>query len=101
MEEKSFSSILKELRTSAGYTQRQLANKLGVSKSVVSYYELLERTPSPDTLIRLSGIFQVSTDYLLGLDDSHRVDTSGLTDDDVALVKELVRTLRAKNLARG
>lgn len=62
-----FGQRLKELRVQAGMTQLQLAQRMGVTKSVVSFYELQERTPSPDILVKLSGIFKVSTDYLLGL----------------------------------
>ena len=64
----NFGDMLKNLRTNAGMTQTELANRLGITKSVVSYYELQERTPSPDVLIRLAGIFRVTTDYLLGID---------------------------------
>ena len=42
-----FGNRLKQLRIREGYTQQQLADKLGVTKSVVSYYELQERYPRP------------------------------------------------------
>lgn len=50
-----FGSRLKELRTQAGLTQLQLAQRMGITKSVVSFYELQERTPSPDVLVKLAG----------------------------------------------
>ena len=62
-----FGNVLKKLRQQEGLTQQQLANKLGVTKSVISYYELQERYPSPDILTKLAQIFHVSTDYLLGI----------------------------------
>ena len=74
-----FGQRLKELRVQAGMTQLQLAQRMGVTKSVVSFYELQERTPSPDILVKLSGIFKVSTDYLLGLDPRETIDISGKT----------------------
>ena len=46
-----FGAKLKKLRTEEGLTQQQLGDLLGVSKSVVSYYEVNERIPSPDTLV--------------------------------------------------
>ena len=52
-----FGSTLKRLRLQEGMTQQQLADKLGVTKSVVSYYELQERYPSPEVLFRMSYIF--------------------------------------------
>ncbi|MBQ5361516.1 MAG: helix-turn-helix transcriptional regulator [Lachnospiraceae bacterium] len=49
-----FGAKLKKLRTEEGLTQQQLGDLLGVSKSVVSYYEVNERVPSPDTLVKIS-----------------------------------------------
>ncbi len=42
-----FGERLRKLRTEAGMTQTELAKRLNITKSVVSYYELRERTPSP------------------------------------------------------
>ena len=92
-----FGNILKKLRLEEGLTQQQLADRLGVTKSVVSYYELQERIPSPDILVKLSAIFHVSADYLLGLDKSVTIDLSGLDDDDIITVKRLVTSLKNKN----
>ena len=91
-----FGTILKELRTQAGLTQSQLAQRLGITKSVVSFYELQERSPSPDVLVKLAGIFHVSTDYLLGLDKKETVDISGLSEKDIAIIRSLVESLRDK-----
>jgi transcriptional regulator with XRE-family HTH domain len=69
-----FGNVLKKLRQQEGLTQQQLANKLGVTKSVISYYELQERYPSPDVLTKLAQIFHVSTDYLLGIEKGEVID---------------------------
>lgn len=92
-----FGSRLKELRTQAGMTQLQLAQRMGITKSVVSFYELQERTPSPDVLVKLAGIFRVSTDYLLGLDKRETIDVSGIDKEDVAIMRALAESLRKKN----
>ena len=92
-----FGSRLKELRTQAGLTQLQLAQRMGITKSVVSFYELQERTPSPDILVKLAGIFRVSTDYLLGLDKRETIDISGLGKEDVAIMRALAESLRKKD----
>lgn len=92
-----FGSRLKELRTQAGMTQLQLAQRMGITKSVVSFYELQERTPSPDVLVKLAGIFRVSTDYLLGLDKRDTIDVSGLDKKDVAIMRALAESLRKKS----
>ena len=93
----NFGDMLKNLRTNAGMTQTELANRLGITKSVVSYYELQERTPSPDVLIRLAGIFRVTTDYLLGIDHKKMIDVSDLTDEDMKFLLLTIETLRKKN----
>ncbi|PLT80265.1 helix-turn-helix domain-containing protein, partial [Mediterraneibacter gnavus] len=63
-----FGITLKTLRTQNNYTQVQLAQKLGLTKSVISAYETGLRLPSYDVLINIAKIFKVSTDYLLGMD---------------------------------
>ena len=93
-----FGQRLKELRVQAGMTELQLAQRMGVTKSVVSFYELQERTPSPDILVKLSGIFKVSTDYLLGLDPRETIDISGLSREDIAIMRALAESLRRKSL---
>lgn len=53
------------LRRSAGLSQAQLAAMLQISPSAMGMYEQGRREPSMDTLVALSRILQVSTDYLL------------------------------------
>jgi len=92
-----FGKKLKLLRLQSGYTQRQLATKLGITKSVVSYYELQERYPSPEVLVRLAHIFNVSTDYLLGLETAETISLAGLDNEDIITVKRMISALREKN----
>lgn len=92
-----FGNKLKELRTQNGLTQQQLATQLGVTKSVVSFYKRQERTPSPEVLRKMAAIFRVSTDFLLDIDRTKRLDVSDLDDDDIQLVSLLIDTLRRKN----
>ena len=91
-----FGSTLKRLRLQEGMTQQQLADKLGVTKSVVSYYELQERYPSPEVLFRMSYIFHVTTDYLLGLEHKEMLDLSELDDEDIITIRRMVTSLRNK-----
>lgn len=93
----NFGEKLKALRAEFGMTQAELASRLSVSKSVVSYYELGERAPSPDTLIKLADVFHVSADYLLGIEKNKMVDVSGLSKADVRLVLSMIESLREKN----
>ena len=45
-----------------------MAEKLNLSSSILCYYESGEKTPSNETLIKIASYFQVSIDYLLGMD---------------------------------
>ena len=57
---------LKENRKRYGYSQKQVAAKLGLSPSIVSGYETGERTPSTEVLLSLSYLYHCSLDYLVG-----------------------------------
>lgn len=91
-----FGNNLKELRKKYGMTQKDLADKIGVTKSVVSYYELQERTPSPEVLIKLSNVFHVSTDFLLGIEHKHTVDVSNLSEDEIQLIVQMIKLFESK-----
>ena len=78
-----FGEILKALRMRKGYTQAQLADSLGISASAVGMYERGLRQPSPEQLIKLSKIFMVSADYLLGIEKAPES------------VEELLKTIHA------
>ncbi len=61
----SFGSRLRELRTSAGLTQAELAQRLNRSKANISKYEKDDLEPNLDTLVAISEIFGVSIDFML------------------------------------
>lgn len=65
----NFSQRLKMLRQKANLTQKELAEKLGVSRGTIGMYEIGQRDPDTETLQKLSDIFGVSVDYLLGKTD--------------------------------
>ena len=93
----NFGDRLKELRLQNGMTQKELGDRIGITKSVVSFYELRERTPSPEVLVKLAAIFHVSSDYLLGIEKQKCIDISGLDSDDEKAVRMIVEQLRKKN----
>ena len=73
---------LKELRTTEGLTQQELAKILNVSSMSISFYENEQRKPDSDFIISVSKYFGVSTDYLLGLinaKDKENIDISKVT----------------------
>lgn len=58
---------LKELRRSKQITQEQLASLVGYNQTVISQWEHGTRDPSTEALIKLSEIFNVSVDEILGI----------------------------------
>lgn len=57
---------LKELRLNKGYTQKQIAENLGISEQSYQRYESESHNPTIDKLIELARFFEVSIDYLVG-----------------------------------
>ncbi len=60
---------IRDLREDSDLTQSAIANMLGISQRAYSYYENGQRTLTPEILIGLSKIHNVSVDYLLNLTD--------------------------------
>lgn len=89
-----FGNTLKTLRRKEGYTQAQLAQKLGLTKSVISAYETGLRLPSYDVLIHIAKIFHVSTDYLLGLTHRQEIDLSGLSHEEIDALLHLIKVMK-------
>ena len=93
----NFGNRLKTLRIKKKLTQQQLADLLGLTKSVISAYENGLRYPAYDVLIKISRIFKVSTDFLVGVEIKREIDTSGLTDEQVEALIVLIDTIRNNN----
>lgn len=89
-----FGNTLKALRLKKKLTQAQLAQKLGLTKSVISAYETGLRMPSYDVLINISKTFEVSTDYLLGQELKNTIDLSGLSDDEKTVLLNLIKVMK-------
>ena len=85
-----------ELRLSFGWTQVQLAQKLGITKQTVSNWENDNIQPSIDMLIKISKIFNVSTDYLLGLTPTNSINVDGLPTEFVSHIVQIIDDYKAK-----
>lgn len=89
---------LQTLRIKFGYSQKQVADKLNMSPSIVSGYETGERTPSAEALLSLSYLYNCSVDYLLGklTTCSNRfIDVSGLKDSQIKALNELIDSIKS------
>ncbi len=87
---------IKELRLARNWTQAELARKLGITRNGVNAWEQGLSAPSLASVIELSKVFSVSSDYLLGLSNLDTISVSGLSSHDVALITELVNSLKSK-----
>lgn len=88
---------LSELRTQHGLSQSAVAERLHLSKSIVSGYETGERTPSTEVLLKLSALYRCSTDYLLGKEQSNPatvLDVTGLSVEQIQALQTLINAIR-------
>ncbi len=56
---------IQSLRKSKGFSQEELADKVGVSRQAVSKWESEQSTPDIEKIIIMSELFEVTTDYIL------------------------------------
>ena len=81
---------IRSLRIARNMSQVELAHRLGISKQSVSNWENDNIQPSVEMLIKLAKIFSVSTDYLLGLETNDLINVSGLPQNVVTHIRQLV-----------
>jgi len=88
---------LHEQRLLLKLSQKEVAEAINVSPSIVSNYENNERTPSVENLMALAGLFRCSTDYLLGIDKttcSSYIDTSSLNPEQHKLLLLFLQSIK-------
>ena len=85
---------IKSLREARNLLQVQLAEELHVSKQSISNWENGNILPSIEMLVKIASFFQVSTDYLLGIDQRQHLDVSDLPPDVVAHIQMLIDDIR-------
>ena len=78
-----FSQKIKQLRKENNLTQSELADKLNCSLSKIGMWETNKREPTKDDLIMLANAFDISVDYLLGLDDKSQTKNKRLQNIDL------------------
>ena len=63
----SFASRLRKARANTGFTQREIAKELNISKSTIASYETGRTEPDIETLGTLADFYNLSVDWLLGI----------------------------------
>ena len=87
---------IRYLRDKSGYTQTDLAIRLGISRSAVNSWEMSLSSPSIYNIIEMTQIFHVSADYLLSTSDKLLIDISSLTNEEQEIILKLLNCFEAK-----
>lgn len=90
-----FSENIKSLRKQRHITQVQLAEKIGVSRSTISMYEMGEREPDFETLEAIADVFNVDMAYLIGT-ETKKAPAKAEANDEVII--RFIRSLPRERL---
>ena len=86
---------IKQLRERNHLTQTALAKKLNITRSSVNAWEMGISIPSTSLIVELAKLFHVSTDYLLGLNETSTLDISFLNDKEILMLSELIQYFKS------
>ncbi len=64
---------IKELREGKKWSQEELAAKMGITQDSISLWEKNRRTPNTQYVIALCNLFEISSDYLLGIENEEGI----------------------------
>lgn len=82
---------IKRLRLEKGYTQKQVAKKMGVNSPTVSKWEKTLRLPSVEMLIKVAQLYDVSLYYLLGIGEAEKqIDFDNMSKEQSELLFNLI-----------
>jgi transcriptional regulator with XRE-family HTH domain len=90
------SERIRTLRQGKDISQAKLAEYLGLTKGAVNSWECNATQPTLIYVIRLANFFNVSTDYLLGLNNKNMVCVDGLTNKQINTINDLISDIRQK-----
>lgn len=81
---------LKEQRKKHGYTQKQLAKILNTSEATIIRWENNYKLPGIDSLMQMSILYNVTLDYLTGLDKHRAIVIDRLSKIQEALLRTII-----------
>lgn len=89
-----FGKRLKQLRAETNRTQEETAKLLGLSRSAYSHIENERNQPDTETLAKVSDLYSVTIDYLLGKSNNRNLDGDGYTIKEEKDMKKRIEDLR-------
>lgn len=96
-----FGLRIRNLRETRKMSQETLGRKIGRSKPVVSSYENNLKTPPLDVLVNMAGVFNVSLDYLVGIEHKETLYTNGLSDAQIQILKIIIEEFNSGGVSTG
>ena len=84
------------LRKKHNMTQSELAKRLEITRAYVNAWEMGVSCPTVQYVIAMADLFNVSTDYLLGLETNIFIDVNGLSEKEIGMLSELAEYFRSQ-----
>lgn len=88
---------IKHLRENSSITQAELARKLSLSRSAINAWEMGLSVPTSQYVVELAKVFNVSTDYILGINETSVISVKGLTDEQIEAVVNIIKCFQNSN----
>lgn len=85
-------SRITELRKEHKHSQSTLSEMLGVAQATLSQWELGTRGIDLEALKKIAKIYDVTTDYLLGMSDVRKPETSNIPPERARILKRLEKS---------
>lgn len=95
-----FNENLKFAREKRGYSQKDMAESIGVAKSTYSLYESGNREPNVQTIKKIADVLNVSADELLGIEEPSTIaahfDGDEFTESELEEIKQFAEFVKNK-----
>lgn len=92
--------IIKHLREKANMTQQELGRRINRDKGIISRYENNYQPVPFETMRTFAAIFNVSMDYLAGMEKQRTLSMQGMTEDQMEILSKLAEMFTLKNLRK-
>ena len=101
MEALTFGQRIADFRGKKGFTQRELAKRVGITPTALNYYEKDKREPNVQTIIKIIDVLEISSEQLLNINHTKNNPTAQSeqpdSKDKERLINELAETLSKKD----